>query len=147
MKAIRSLECPRRALASPPTRWAAVEMGRRRISAWTASPSAEEGAADDVLCPDAVVSCGVNRPRGGARRRPLWRRCAPASPAEVCGGLWGGGLGSGAAGRSEIDAVAWSGKLAARERKREEKEMKGKIGAGGGLGAGSRGCGGRTRPG
>jgi hypothetical protein len=30
-------------------------MGRRRISAWTASSSAEEGAADGVLCPDAEV--------------------------------------------------------------------------------------------
>jgi hypothetical protein len=85
----------------------------------------------------------------GARWPPLRRWCAAASPVEVCGGLWGGGLwplgrraAAGAVVRREEGAVARSGKRASQERKREEKEMKGKIVGGRGWGAGPRGCGG-----
>jgi hypothetical protein len=79
----------------------------------------------------AAVCAGLP---GGGVRRPLER------------GLWplGRWAAAGAVGRWENGAVTWSRKGAARERKREEKEMKGKIGAGGGLGGGTdpHGCGG-----
>jgi hypothetical protein len=150
LKAIRSLGCPPWAPASPPARWtaAAGEMDSRRNSAWTASSSAEEGATDGVLCPDAEVSCGVHRPVRGVHHRPLRRRCAAASGG---GGLWplGRRAAAGAVGRREDAAVAWSiEEGSCKRKKREEKEMKGIFLRAEVWGrAGPRGCGGRTRPG
>jgi hypothetical protein len=73
----------------------------------------------------AAVCAGLP---GGGVRRPLGRRLWPL----------GRRAAAGAVGRSEKLWRRLVGEGVARERRREEKEMKGKIGAGGGLGGQAR---------